>query len=714
MAFALGGGLAECRAQTTDESPAGMPAFHELSSPRETLRSFFTAMELVQAQDFGAVEWATRCLELTPANRARAESLAQQLYEFLDSLDVAIDSDAGDPRGPSYVWETGAGAVAFARDAAGEWRFSAATVEAIPDLHQARAMPSAQSVAGDGEADDVNRLSSPRDTMRTFIEAYNGGHIEAMLLCLDLSGEFTAIRRERGIRMADMLMGIINRTRFVVYQEIPRAPEKDYYVFRRHSAGSIAIAKTENGDWLFTPRTLQSLEDIYDAVVSDPLVPGAVAPRPYSVSIRVREWVSAHTPFLLRTHFLLRTWQWLGLLLVILAGVIAGKVLGFAFGALFRRFFRRRGMALDADSEAGVLRPVSIAVMAWIWWLGLNGLDLPDWALLFLLVAAKMVTGVGLVWALYKLTDLIGAYFMEKAKRTETKLDDLLIPLIRRSMKIFVAAFGVVFLADVFQLPLTSLLAGLGVGGLALGLAAKDTVENLFGSLTVLLDRPFQIGDWVIIGDVEGSVETVGIRSTRVRTFYNSMVTVPNAQLTRATVDNMGARRYRRYRAHLGIAYDTPPETIDAFCEGIRELIRRHPYTRKDYYHIYFNDFGDFSLQILVYIFHECPDWSTELRERHRLLADIVRLAHALGVEFAYPTQTLHLRREAMPEKPWAEAKPGSTEAETAGRNAARHIVESTLGAGAPVPPPVTFDGPVQDDETPEIEKRRGGDSSGT
>jgi MscS family membrane protein len=215
--------------------------------------------------------------------------------------------------------------------------------------------------------------------------------------------------------------------------------------------------------------------------------------------------------------------------------------------------------------------------------------------------------------------------------------------MLRRGLKIVVIAFGVPFIAQNLDIDITSLLAGLGIGGIAFALAAKDTVENLFGSVTVLIDRPFAIGDWVVIGDLDGTVEEIGFRSTRIRTFYNSVITMPNARLVNAAVDNLGARRYRRVKTMISVQYDTPPDRLEAFCEGIRELIRKHPYTRKDYYMVYLNEFAASSLNILLYAFHETPDWPTELRERHRLFVDVVRLAHRLGVQFAFPTQTLHL-----------------------------------------------------------------------
>jgi MscS family membrane protein len=225
----------------------------------------------------------------------------------------------------------------------------------------------------------------------------------------------------------------------------------------------------------------------------------------------------------------------------------------------------------------------------------------------------------------------------------------------------------------------------LGLGGLAFALAAKDLLGNFFGSLTVLLDRPFQIGDWVVIDDVEGSVEEVGFRTTKVRTFYNSLITLPNSVLTNTKIDNMGARRFRRMNTMLGLTYDTSPEKIDAFCEGVRALIQLHPYMRKDYYQVYFNQYSAASLDILIYVFWETPDWNMELRERHRFLLDILRLAKQLDVEFAYPTQTLYLKQGEESVFSESAFSPMMTEADAfaQGQKEARSIVEATTGLDA-------------------------------
>jgi len=355
-------------------------------------------------------------------------------------------------------------------------------------------------------------------------------------------------------------------------------------------------------------------------------------------------------------------------------------------------------MQVDKKLVAAAIRPASIFLMVVLWGLGALWLGLPT--VVFKIYVEAIVVVAVVVFALmaYRLTDVASAIFQRRAAASVSRFDDLLIPLIRKSIKVLIVAIGLVTVAGTVGIEVAGLLAGLGLGGLAFALAAQDTVSNLFGSITVLLDRPFQVGDWVVVGDVEGTVEEMGFRSTRIRTFYNSLITLPNSNLIKASVDNLGARRFRRWSTRMGIAYNTPPETVDAFCDGVRELIEQHPYTRKDYFHVYFNEFGSASLEILLYVFFATPDWATELRERHRLAVDILRLAHELGVEFAFPTQTLYLREEQWqtPESAGRAYPEASRSQSEEARESAQQIVDDALGGE--IPPPVRFAvPPVQD-----------------
>ena len=243
----------------------------------------------------------------------------------------------------------------------------------------------------------------------------------------------------------------------------------------------------------------------------------------------------------------------------------------------------------------------------------------------------------------FRLVDAAADYWREIAEETESKLDDQLVPLARTTGKIFVGAIGAIFVLQNLDINITSLVAGLGIGGVAVALASQDTLKNLLGGATILADKPFQVGDWVIVGDIEGTVEQVGFRSTRVRTFADSLITVPNARMTDTAVNNMGQRTWRRYYTTVGLAYHTDPDRIQAFVEGVRAIVRSNSNMRHDYYIVELHSFGDSGLNIMVYTFIGASTWNEELRTRHVFNIDIIRLAQELQVEFAFPTQTLHI-----------------------------------------------------------------------
>lgn len=452
-----------------------------------------------------------------------------------------------------------------------------------------------------------------------------------------------------------------------------------------------------------------------------------------------------NTSFLAQTIFVFTNFQWLELIGSILVGMILGRIARFMVAAALRQWMKRRERKDLPPFAEGVIdnaeRPYGIFTTSIVTFIGLRYLVLAAAVATngaqvlaggILLAATKICICVSGMWAAYRLIDLMSSVFEQIAEKTKTKLDDLLVPMLRRTAKVFTTAFGLVYIAqNLLNQDVSSLVAGLGLGGLAFALAAKDTVANLFGSIMILADQPFHIGDWVVIGNAEGTVEDVGFRSTRIRTFYNSVISVPNNSVVNTQIDNLGMRTYRRCKAMLSVTYDTEPAKIEAFTEGVRELIRLHPYTRKDYFNVFFNQFAASSLDILLYVFWKVPDWTTELRERQRLFVDIMRLANRLGVEFAFPTQTLHLA-STPPLAPIriideaatggggaASGSPASEASEQAvslpplltgedfekalelGRVTAREIVYATLGNPVRVPPPYEFMTKVNGSDAP-------------
>ena len=525
---------------------------------------------------------------------------------------------------------------------------------------------------------DDPALLSPRATMRVFLTAMNAIRDEgredlwpAVFACFEFDaagivpGSFEARRR------AEQLLGVLDRIRRVDYAELPAggelaASQVSFTYFPRPFSDEddelyrvfeltdqhITLESGEDGRWRFTAETVTGLPVMYDAAMrkgalkvrQDSQV--SVLQRYMPRSLVIRQWLGV------------MYWQWIGLFGLVLLGVLVDFFCRAIVRHLLAGYIGRKQGQAHAESIAQAARPLGMFGGAVVYLLLLPILGMPLQAHELLHAAAAVYAVLAGTWAAWRLTDLGAEVLASYAARTRSKIDDVLIPLLRKGLKIFVVAIGILYGADALSIPIGPMLASLGIGGLAFAFAAKDTIENFFGSVAVILDRPFEVGDWVVIGDTEGTVEELGFRSTRIRTFYNSQVTVPNASLVRATVDNYGRRKYRRWKTTLGVQYDTTPDKLLAFTEGIRELVRTHPYTRKDYYQVWGNDYGSSSLNVLLYVFFEVPDWNTELRERERLFLDIVRLADQLGVQFAFPTTTVHLFTEEKPQK-GAKHQPG-------------------------------------------------------
>ncbi|MEO8540714.1 MAG: mechanosensitive ion channel family protein [bacterium] len=329
---------------------------------------------------------------------------------------------------------------------------------------------------------------------------------------------------------------------------------------------------------------------------------------------------------------------------IILASALVAQILYLSFAVLFirshnrpdrRAFWRKQRRTLD-----GVIFGLFIATAILI---GIPFLDLDKDLADTVEIAARVLGAVCAGLLLLRGIAVIGDFLLEKAGMTETRLDDQLIPLVRQTANVFVVLVGTLFVLSNLNVDVGALIAGLGIGGLAVALAAQDTIKNLLGGITVLADRPFQVGDWIVVGDTEGTVEKIGFRSMRVRTFKESLVTVPNGHLADHIVDNMGVRPYRRYDTTLHLPLSTPPEKVQAFCEGVRALLHANDRVRQDYFFCELERIGDATLEVLLYCFFAAADWGIELRAKHILNLDILRLAQSLGLELSAPASSVRL-----------------------------------------------------------------------
>ena len=342
----------------------------------------------------------------------------------------------------------------------------------------------------------------------------------------------------------------------------------------------------------------------------------------------------------------LPNWQWIGLFVSILLGLMIRFVTQ-RLHSVVKKLAHLSDLSWGKKAVLAVERPLGWVTASGFWFFCLHLLMLEGVALSFLTLLVQFIFFVAVIASVYRLSDVITEYLGNFARKTEIIVDDDIVPLVNRALKIFIVVFGALVLLQNMGINVMSVLAGLGLGGLAFALAAKDTCANLFGSIMILIDRPFRIGDWIIVSGQEGTVEDIGFRSTRMRTFYNSVVSLPNSVVANAHIDNMGQREFRRIRTNISVTYDTPPLKIERFSAGIKDIVSNHPHTRKDTFHVVFNEFASSSLDILFYVFVKVSSWEMELKAKQEMYLDIVRLAEKLEINFAFPTQTVHV--ESLP-----------------------------------------------------------------
>jgi MscS family membrane protein len=533
----------------------------------------------------------------------------------------------------------------------------------------------------DGESEEVPELSddekkrlsqgrceTPRQAWMQFLywQFSAGGDTDRRAAaCFDTSNLAVAGDAPKYARR--FLAVLDNRNAFIHPELIPDDPDyvddKGKSVFLDPVAndklgGGIEVEK--RGDrWLFTPNALDRVNSLYkDAGLAG--------------------WVETYLPTWAQTTVLgVEAWKYIAVLLLIFLAITLQKFAVFVIGRYAKKLVAGGNLKFLERAVSRADRPIGGLVMAGVFYVGFPMLLFPIRTQRLAMVATKALAAYSVVWLGYRLIDVLTQFWAGKAEETDSKLDDQLVPLIGKTLKVFVSLIGAIFIMQNLDVNVGSLLAGLGLGGLAFALAAKDTIANFFGSLMIFIDKPFQIGDWVVIANTEGIVEEVGFRTSRVRTFYNSLVTVPNQLVTNAIVDNYGEREFRRYVTTLSLCYDTPPDKVDAFCEGVRAIIRANEDMRHDYYIVEFKEFGAAGLDVMVYCFMVARDWNHELRTRHNLNLEIIRLAARLGVGFAFPTQTIHVETQAKP----GESRPSHGGPETPDQ--LKEIIEGFAPGGA-------------------------------
>lgn len=245
-------------------------------------------------------------------------------------------------------------------------------------------------------------------------------------------------------------------------------------------------------------------------------------------------------------------------------------------------------------------------------------------------------------WGLYNLTSS-QSNFLEEIK-VKLNIDDILIQFFSRLVQFIIVAIGILMIAQEFDYDVDGFIAGLGLGGLAFALAAKDALANVFGGIVIILEKPFLIGDWIKISTAEGTVEEITFRSTKIRAFDQSLITVPNASLVNESITNFSKMGKRRISFHLGISRSTSNDKIEKCVTRIKNMLKNHPDIHPETIFVYFEKFGDSSLDIMFYFFTKTTVWGEYLAVREKVNLKILEILAEENVSLAYPSQNIYLK----------------------------------------------------------------------
>ncbi len=275
----------------------------------------------------------------------------------------------------------------------------------------------------------------------------------------------------------------------------------------------------------------------------------------------------------------------------------------------------------------------------------------PDGTNLVYSVAQRSVNIGGMlaiIWLAFRLVQIVDVKLKKWTASTESTIDDMLVSLIGKTLRIFIIIIGgMIIIQNLTGLQLGPLIASLGIGGLALALAAKESIANFFGTLTILFDKPFQVGERIVIDNYDGVVESVGFRSTRIRTLTGHLVSIPNEKVVNSALENIGRRPHIRWLTNITITYDTPPDKVEKAVKIIENILDSHEGMDKDFPpRVFFNNFDDCSLNIMVVAWYHPPNYWDFQAWIQKTCFEIMREFEKEEIEFAFPTQTVYLAND--------------------------------------------------------------------
>lgn len=532
-------------------------------------------------------------------------------------------------------------------------------------------------MAGDSNAANT---SSPRGTLQTFLSGIDafmepsldaavsyaasdrsypnereeglhtlaGQHFVVAIETLDLTELPSGFRRLLAIESLVRLTDVIARIDLPDLANVPdhemmkAAGETRWRIPGTRIEIALVSEGARAGEYLFSANTVANLEQIHKRVAHLPVKQDSVKRylnglAPYTSDTTLYDlWRNSAATFgvlpdrwshdmpdWLKANVLGATvWQWV----LILSCEIAGLFLIWLVWKIGGRWGTSRRMRV-------FITAVSILIYSSLAPVILEALQIGGTFLYVTGLASVVALYLSAIWTVFAGANAIAETIIKHQRLRTGGVDSQLIRLGARLIGLALTAMLVAKGTSELGFPAYSLLTGLGVSGLAIALAARDTLSNLLGSIAIMFEKPFRSHDWIKVGDAEGMVERVGFRSTRIRSFEDSVVSIPNNLVVNMMVNNMGVRGRRRQQFMVELTYGTPLEKVRHFVDGVRAIVAEHPLTAQDDFHVHLNDFSDAGLGVLIHFHLLVQDYETELKERENVLFEILELSKTLEIK---------------------------------------------------------------------------------
>lgn len=491
------------------------------------------------------------------------------------------------------------------------------------------------------------QLSTPREAVETHLKNLGYGETKKIVRIFPKSAaapfNHPELRQELAekerIQRARMLKEIYDGLgKYIDYNAIPDVADyrdstlsnPDTYFLFSHLGYPVYLEKIGN-NWFYSKETINSIPELYRIV--------------FIIDTRETFGIDLFNPP--QTFLMLTAWQWAGLSILLALTFIVYTLAALVLIRLPLKVLIKRDKVEFAENYLiPVIKPLIMALVLFALNVLLPALHLPISYMRYAYPTLTVIWTIQFATVAYKAVKLVDFYVVKICQKNDWNYNAPLALLIKRVVRVLIVfGTGIYLFQYIFNLNVAGVIAGLSIGGLAVALAAQDTLKNLFGSVMIFLDKPFKSGDWIIGDKVDGQVEYIGFRSTHIRTFANSVTVIPNGKLADMTIENMGMRQKHRFRTMINITYDTPPALVEAFTQALRNLATAHPNIHPDDIWTTLYDFTDYAIQIRFQVFISVTNIRLELMIREELILHIIRLAAEMGVKFAFPSTSLYVEK---------------------------------------------------------------------